>query len=94
MRVISRKLLRNAQAAHADLLDPLNVWWRVADDAEWKSLAEVRKTYRDTDAVGRYTVFNIKGNKYRLIVRMEYAKHKIYVIAVLTHAQYDEGVWK
>lgn len=94
MRVVSRKRLRDAQAVHADLLDPLNVWWRVAEGSEWKSLADVRKTYRDVDAVGRYTVFNIKGNKYRLIVRMEYAKHKIYVITVLTHAQYDEGAWK
>ena len=94
MRVISRKRLRDAQAIHADLLEPLNLWWKVAECADWKSLAHVRKTYRDTDAVGRYTVFNIKGNKYRLIVRMEYEKHKIYVIAVLTHAQYDEGVWK
>jgi len=94
MRVISRKRLRKAQADHAGLMDPLNAWWKVAAHVEWKNIEGVRKIYRDTDPVGRYAVFNIKGNKYRLIVRMEYEKHMIYIIAVLTHAQYDRGAWK
>ena len=94
MRVISRKRLKEAQATHADLLEPLNAWWNVATHAGWKTLAGVRRVYRDADAVGRYTVFNIKGNKYRLIARIEYAKRLIFVIAVLTPAQYDKGAWK
>jgi mRNA interferase HigB len=94
VRVISRKRLKEAQATHADLFEPLNAWWNVATHAEWRTLADVRRVYRDADAVERYTVFNIKGNKYRLIVRIEYAKHLIFVIAVLTHSQYDKGAWK
>jgi len=94
MRIISRKRLQKAQADHAELFDPLNAWWKVAANAEWKNIDDVRKIYRDTDAVGRFTVFNIKGNKYRLIVRMEYRKHLIFIITILTHAQYDKGAWK
>lgn len=94
MRIISRKRLREAEDKHGNLIDPLAGWWKVASLADWKSLEDVRKTYPDTDRVGRYTVFNIKGNAYRLIVRMEYRKHLIFIIAVLTHAEYDKGVRK
>jgi mRNA interferase HigB len=94
MRVISRKRLRKAQPDHPELFDPLNAWWKVAANVEWKNIDDVRKIYRATDPVGRFTVFNIKGNKYRLIVRMEYRKHLIFIIAILTHAQYDKGAWK
>jgi mRNA interferase HigB len=94
VHVISRKTLRKAQTNRADLIDPLNAWWKVAAHVEWKNIGDVRKIYRDTDPVGRYTVFNIKGNKYRLIVRMEYEKQRIYIIAVLTHAEYDKGAWQ
>jgi mRNA interferase HigB len=83
-----------AQADHADLIDPLNAWWKVAAHVGWKNIEDVRKIYRDTDMVGRYTVFNIKGNKYRLIVRIEYEKQRIYIIDVLTHAEYDKGAWQ
>ena len=94
MRIVSRKRLREAEYKHGDLIDPLAGWWKVASLADWKRLEDVRKTYPDTDRVGRFTVFNIKGNAYRLIVRMEYRKHLIFIVTVLTHAEYDKGAWK
>ncbi len=94
MRIISRKRLREAEDKHADLIDPLGAWWQVASLAHWKSLEDIRKTYPDTDRVGRYAVFNIKGNAYRLIVRMEYRKYLIFIVTVLTHSEYDRGGWK
>lgn len=94
MRVISRKKLREAEAKHGDLVGPLGTWYKVAKKAGWKHIEDIRKTYPLADPVGPYTVFNIKGNSYRLIVKIEYAKHLIFVKAVLTHAEYDKGDWK
>jgi mRNA interferase HigB len=94
VRVISRKALKDAVARHADLEAPLDTWYRAATKAKWKSLADVRKTYSHADAVGAYTVFNIKGNAYRLIVKIEYEFGLIFIREVLTHAEYDKDRWK
>jgi hypothetical protein len=53
--------VKGCPGAHADLFEPLNAWWNVATHAEWRNLADVRRVYRDANAVERYTVFNIKG---------------------------------
>ena len=94
MHIISRKRLKQVIERRADLEIPLNAWFRTAKGASWKNLAEVRQTYSGADAVGRWTVFNIKGNQYRLIVEINYMFQRIYVRDVLTHAEYDRGRWK
>lgn len=73
---------------------PLDVWYRVARKAEWHSLLQVRQSFPSGDAVGKYTVFNIKGNSYRLIVEINYRTSRIFVRCVLTHAEYDKEGWK
>ncbi len=93
MHVISRKTLREAEKKHGDLVVALAVWFKVAKGARWKNIADVRKTYPFADPVGRYTVFNIKGNSYRLIAKIEYAKGRVYIRAIQTHAEYDKGAW-
>jgi mRNA interferase HigB len=94
MHVISRKKLKEALARHGDLEGPLDAWFRIARKVEWKNLADVRKTFSSADAVGKWTVFNIKGNHYRLIAEINYAYGRIYIRHVLTHADYDRGGWK
>ena len=94
MHVISRKKLKTAAAWHGDLEGPLDAWFRIAKRALWKSLADVRKTFSSADAVGKWTIFNIKGNQYRLIAEINYTFGRIYVRHVLTHAEYDRGGWK
>ena len=94
MHVISRKALREAEDRHPDLEGPLGTWFKIAEKAEWKNIADVRRTYRHADPVGPYTVFNIKGNSYRLVVKIEYAFGLIFIKHVLTHAEYDKGDWK
>jgi mRNA interferase HigB len=66
----------------------------ISSRASWRSLVEVRGTYPHADLVGSVTVFNIAGNKYRLIARIQYASQAIYIRCVLTHAEYDKGDWK
>ncbi len=73
---------------------PLDVWYRVAKRATWKSLADVRRTFPAADAVGKFTVFNIKGNSYRLIVEINYRTGRIFIRHVLTHVAYSRGDWK
>ena len=94
MHVISRKRLLEAALEHGDLYAPLDVWYRIAKKAEWRSLDDVRNVYPSVDRVGKYTVFNIKGNAFRLIAEINYRTGRLYIRHVLTHAAYDRGGWK
>lgn len=94
MHVISRKILREFCKTHSDASDSLYDWYRVATKAEWKNLIEVQEIYPKAEAVGNFTVFNIKGNRYRLIVDIVYSTQRIYIKYVLTHAEYDKEKWK
>ncbi len=67
---------------------------RIAKAARWQNLIDVQRTYATAKAVGDLTVFNVKGNTYRLIARIRYDLQILYVRTVLTHAQYDKGDWK
>ncbi|MGC1493033.1 MAG: type II toxin-antitoxin system HigB family toxin, partial [Candidatus Acidiferrum sp.] len=67
MHVISRKMLLEAAEEHGDIGVPLDAWYRIAKKAEWKNLMEVRREMPSADAVGKFMVFNIKGNAYRLV---------------------------
>ena len=94
MHVISRKRLLEAISVHSDLSAPLDAWYRIAKKADWHSLQEVRLTLPSADAVGKFTVFNIKGNAFRLIAEINYATGRLYIRHVLTHAEYDKEGWK
>ena len=99
MRVISLKPLRDFWERHPDSEDPLRMWYKTAIHAQWNSLQDARSDYPHADGVGTsdgdtLTVFNIGGNKYRLIARIRYDYQLVNVRCVLTHAEYDEGKWK
>lgn len=94
MHVISKAAWRNAIAADPTLEAPLAEWHKIAKNAEWKNIADVRRTYPHADYVEPYTVFNIKGGNYRLVVKIEYRWKLIFVNGVYTHAEYDRGRWK
>ncbi|HET6882815.1 MAG TPA: type II toxin-antitoxin system HigB family toxin [Pirellulales bacterium] len=94
MRVISRRKLREFWELHADAEQPLRGWLSMVKAANWKNLAEVHRTFPTADQVGRCTVFNIGGNKYRLIGAIHYNRGIVYVRHVLTHAEYDRDKWK
>jgi mRNA interferase HigB len=73
---------------------PLRSWLKITEQSKWKNLTEVRQTFNGADAVGRFTVFDIKGNAYRLITAVHYNRQKVFIRHVLTHAEYDRGRWK
>jgi len=87
-------MLLEAVQRHADLAAPLDVWYRIAKRAEWHNLEDVRAVLPSADCVGKFTVFNIKGNSFRLIVEMNYRSGRVFIRQILTHAEYDKGKWK
>ena len=93
MNVISFKRIRDFSSAHRDAYAALSAWYKTAKKANWQNLAELKQTYPAGDLVGRYVVFNIKGNKYWLIARIVYRSQTIFIKAVMTH-EYDLGKWK
>ncbi|MEM9538932.1 MAG: type II toxin-antitoxin system HigB family toxin [Cyanobacteria bacterium P01_E01_bin.42] len=94
MHVISRKKLREFCRKHANSCESLDDWYKTACQASWTNLIEVQEIYPQAEAVGDFTVFNIKGNQYRLIASINYIKQVIYLKYVLTHAEYDKENWK
>ncbi len=87
-------MLDKAIKKHGDLQGPLGTWLAAAETANWTCLNDIRKTWRDTDTVEGNTVFNIKGNSYRLICQINYRSQSLFIDKVLTHADYDKEDWK
>ncbi len=94
MHIISRKALREFWEIHPAAELPLRQWEAVVRRAEWRDWADLKATYGSADQVQEFVVFNIGGNKYRLIATVGYRKAKIYIHDVLTHKEYDRGTWK
>lgn len=94
MHLIAIKYLRQDAAKHSGLGLVIEAWYAVVKIAQWTCLEDVRRIYRDAESVGNFTVFNIKGNRYRLIVGINYENQTVYYKYLLTHAEYDKGGWK
>ena len=94
MHVISLKKLRDFWTKWPEAEEPLRAWHRVAERSMWENFAGIRELYPHADQVGRCTVFNIGGNKFRLVVVIHFNRGKVYVRHVMTHNEYDRGSWK
>jgi mRNA interferase HigB len=94
MHLISFKRLQADAAKFPNVSRQTQDWYDVVKTVDWQNLEEVRETFRDAEAVGNFTVFNIKGNAYRLIVSIDYEDGTIYYKYFLTHADYDKDKWK
>ncbi|MFB2833289.1 type II toxin-antitoxin system HigB family toxin [Floridanema evergladense] len=94
MHVISKKKLKKFWEKHPDAKTNLESWYKITSKIEWGNFVELRQTFPSADLVANFTVFNICGNKYRLIVLVDYQYKEIYIRHVLTHAEYDTDNWK
>jgi mRNA interferase HigB len=94
MHVINYRRLREFGEKHSDCRVVLDNWYKIASKADWSNLVEVQSVFPMAEAVRNFTVFNIKGNSYRLIVSIDYEKQLIYIKYILTHAEYDKESWK
>jgi mRNA interferase HigB len=94
MHVITRKRLNEFADKYPETRNALAHWYQLVKQNTFNSFAELRSAFPSADQVGKLTVFNIGGNKVRLIAAIHYNRRKIYIRAVLTHKEYDEDKWK
>ncbi len=94
MHVISRSALLVFWQKHPDAESPLQAWFRTMESEIFFDFNDLRATFASADYVDGLTVFNIGGNKYRLITAIHYNRRKVFVRAVLTYAEYDRSRWK
>jgi mRNA interferase HigB len=94
MHVIAKPALVEFWIEHPDAESPLQAWYRLMKSEVFVDFNGLRATFASADYVDGLTVFNIGGNKYRLIAAIHYNRRKVYIRAVLTHADYDCGDWK
>jgi mRNA interferase HigB len=93
VNVINRTSLRRMMREHSDSAIALENWWKVAKAARWAHLDECRRSLSSTDQVGRCLIFDILGNRYRLITVVSWRSQRIYVKALLTHREYERNAW-
>jgi len=94
MHGITRKRLVEFAQKYPNAESALDHWYRIVKRTNFDSFAELRKTFPSVDQVGKFTVFNIDGNKARLIAAIHFNRKIIYIRHVLTHKEYDKGTWK
>src|SRR5262245_5035135 len=98
MRVISKSRLRQFWEipGHGPAKGPLQAWYTHVNSrtVSWQSWGEVKAEFGSASIVGNCVVFNIGGNKYRLVTRILYTSQKVFVLKVMTHAEYDQVAWK
>lgn len=94
MHVITRKRLIEFSKRHPGAESALGYWYRVMKHTHFDSFLSLRKVFPSADQVGSLTVFNIGGNKARLIAAMHYNRRRVYIRHVLTHSEYDKGKWR
>lgn len=94
MHVITRKRLNEFAEKYPETNNALAGWYRQMKRQAFASIEEIREIFPSADKVGKLTVFNIGGNKVRLIAAIHYNRKKVYIRAVLTHSEYDAGKWK
>ena len=94
MRLISNKALREFAQLHPDADLPLRAFRIKVERGSYANFSELRLAFAGVDKVGERFVFNMGGNKYRLIAGIAFSVQRLWVKSVLTHAQYDKGEWK
>ena len=99
MRIISIKTLREFWQRRPDAERPLKDWFRTTEAARWRNFLEVRQIFASADTVkaasgNTVTVFDIGGNKFRLIAAIHHNTGTVYALLVLTHREYDAEKWK
>lgn len=94
MHVIAKPALVDFWTMYPAAKEPLDTWYRIIRRENFQNFSEIREIFASADYVDGFTVFDIGGNKFRLIAVIRYEWQKVYIRAVLTHKEYDKGAWK
>lgn len=90
MRIIPLKILHDFTARHANAAAPLTHWSKVITASDFSDFNALKRVFRSADLVAPFTVFNVGGNNFRVIARVDYRTHTVFLSSVLTHAEYDK----
>ncbi|AOU49885.1 TPA: type II toxin-antitoxin system HigB family toxin [Legionella pneumophila] len=94
MHIITRRRITEAKALYPQCASALTGWLKVVEENEFKSFAELKAVFNSIDKVGDLFVFDIGGNKLRLIASIHFNRKKLYIRHILTHQEYDKNKWK
>ena len=94
MHVVSHKAVRIFCEEHPAARNALDHWYRVAKRATWTKFADVRRSFNTADLAAPFVVFDIGGNKYRLIAEMNFSRSVLFIRGIMTHKEYVKGAWK
>lgn len=94
MRIISEKRVREFWQQHPEAENVCREWIRIVRKADWNDFSDIRKTYNHADVYGGCVIFDVGGNKYRIIGKVAYGIKIVFIRAMLTHRQYDEKKWQ
>ena len=94
MHIITRRRITEAKALYPHCLSALAGWLKIMENNEFKNFAELKKVFNSIDKVGDLFVFNIGGNKLRIIASIHFNRQKVYIRHILTHQEYDKSKWK
>ena len=99
MRIVTKRRILDYAKQHPNAAANLSAWFTVASAAKWQSIADVRKVFPHADlaTVGSsktVTIFNIAGNRHRLIAAIHYNTRSAFILKILTHADYSKDRWK
>ena len=89
MHVISQSPIRDAKEKFKDAANALDGWYRVLKSNDFENFSELKQAFNSVDKVGKYCVFNVGGNKLRIITVIHFDRGKVYIRGVLTHKEYD-----
>ena len=89
MWIVTEKRLRQYWQEHPDAEASLREWIKVVNGVTWESFKEARETFGSADFHNEFTIFNVGGNNIRIIAKVEYSKHMVFIKHVFSHAEYD-----
>ncbi len=94
MRIISEKRLREFWQKNSEAETAIREWITTVRIADWNNFSDVRKTFNHSDVFGNCTIFDVGGNKYRIIAKVAYQIKVVFIRFILTHKEYDEKKWQ
>jgi mRNA interferase HigB len=94
MHIITQKRIWDAKKKYPESASALDGWYRVIKKNQFNSFSQLKKSFNSVDKVKDFHVFDLGGNKLRLIANIHFQRQKIYIRHILTHKEYDKDTWK
>ncbi|MDQ4119838.1 MAG: type II toxin-antitoxin system HigB family toxin [Acidobacteriota bacterium] len=97
MRIISERKIREYTVENSESENAMREWIRVVRLADWHNFTDLRNTFNHADVFNNCVIFDVGGNKWRIIAKVEYQKHLVFIKRILTHNEYsfkNGKLWK